>query len=58
VSASTELEPPAVVKADADQNPVAPDLESTPRISPIKLRTVLVLPIAAIVALVGHLLAS
>lgn len=58
VSASTELEPPAVVKADVDQKPVASGAEDKQRISPIKLRTVMALPIAAVVALVVHLLAS
>jgi NitT/TauT family transport system permease protein len=55
VSASTELnEPPALVTADADPNPTAPDAKVAPRKSSIRLHTILALPIAAALALIVH----
>lgn len=47
-----------MVKADAGQKPVALAATDKPRISPIKIYSVLLVPVAAIVALVVHFLAS
>jgi NitT/TauT family transport system permease protein len=58
VSAPAELEPPALVKADADPQLTAPAASKPGSISSIKLRAILALPIATIAALVIHLVAS
>jgi sulfonate transport system permease protein len=59
VSASTELnEPPALVKADADPTPAAPDAEVAPKKSTVRLHTILAFPMAAALALIVHYLAS
>lgn len=58
MNAPAELEPPALVKAAVEQPSAGAEPNPALRISPVKLRTLLVLPAAVIVALVVHILAS